>query len=141
VGRRLARVPRVLAEGARRSGAGHDDQGASPRGRSLMPDIGDEQQGTPVVRSMAQVGIQAMFVETEENWQVQGTAESEAVPRPVRILISNQQKVSCHFLSIGDTATVVAQLAEVRRLARTSINTAAQLPTPTDIRYRIRRRL
>jgi hypothetical protein len=97
-----------------------------------MPEFDEQQQGTPVVRSMASVTMQINFSEMAENWSIEGSNAQQAGPHPIRILISNENSVSCHFLSLEETETLIAKLTETLRVARTGLVVTSELPPPSQ---------
>jgi len=78
-----------------------------------MPEPGDELQGTPQVRSVATITASITFTETTEAWNLEGDTPANAGPRPIRILITNDSTVSCHFLSTEEAEALIAKLREV----------------------------
>jgi len=95
-----------------------------------MPEFGDELQGTPQRKSIATVQMAVTFGEVNENWAIEGGTAAEAGPHPIRILISNENSVSCHFLDFDECEALIAKLSDVLRRARLGLIVPGELPEP-----------
>jgi hypothetical protein len=95
-----------------------------------MPDFDEEQHATPQRKSIATVQMAITFGEINENWAIEGGTTAEAGPHPIRIVISNENSVSCHFLNFDETEGLIAKLSDVLRRARLGLIVPGELPEP-----------